>query len=68
VGRKKLEGLDFFEFLDFFNGLKFLLHALDRYVFAGLEGVSHEDLGKGAVTAFGLQPILIHDCKNASKD
>jgi hypothetical protein len=61
VGGKQLEGLDFFEFLNLFNGLKFLLHALDRDVLTSFEGVGHEHFRKGAVAALGLQSILIHE-------
>lgn len=68
VGGEEFECLNFFEFFDFLNGLEFLFHALDSYVLAGLEGVGHEDLGKGAVAALGLKSVLIHRNKNASKD
>ncbi len=68
VGGQQFEGLDLFEFLNFFNRLKLLLHALYRHILASFERVSHEHFRKGAITALGFQSVLIHERLNASKD
>ena len=43
MGGEDVECLDLFQFLYLLEAVELLLHAIDRHVFAGLEGEGGED-------------------------
>ena len=57
---KHAKSLNFLKFSHFLDCLVFFLHAFDREVFVIFQGLSFEDLGEGAFTNFGDEPVLIH--------